>query len=339
MISIAEFQDALKLLDRSERIVITTHIKPDGDACGSLVALYRALTARGKNVSALFLTECPSWYTFLIHEQIPVLARDVTLDQLERQGYDLVVLVDVNSLSQLTNLEDYVRDPARSVLVIDHHPTGEGLGTIELIDDTAGATGIIVKEFLAFAQWPLRLDIAEALFVAIATDTGWLQFGNAHSREYRACADLIDMGVDPRDIYSKLYHNFSFERFQLMRAMLDTLVLFFEGRFAVQYLRKEDFERIGAHYEDTENLINECHRIDSVVVSALLVELADGRIRCSLRSRGAVDVSQIALQFGGGGHKMASGTFLPGPLENALGVINKTIASCLNENKNDVSKD
>ncbi len=99
-----------------------------------------------------------------------------------------------------------------------------------------------------------------------------------------------------------------------------------DGRYAVQYILQEDFEKTGAVYEDTENFINECHRIASVMVSVLLVELKDGRVRCSLRSRGAIDVSEIAVKFGGGGHKMAAGTFLPGPIDHAKQLLFDEIA-------------
>ena len=106
-----------------------------------------------------------------------------------------------------------------------------------------------------------------------------------------------------------------------MAGMLDKLELLLDGRYAAMQITKQDFERTGAAYSDTENLINECHRIDSVKASALFIELKDGRIRCSLRSRGPLDVSKIAAKFGGGGHTMAAGTFLPGPLENAKQLI------------------
>jgi len=157
--------------------------------------------------------------------------------------------------------------------------------------------------------------------VAVATDTGWFQFSNTNSRVYRCCAELIDAGANPTKIYHSLYENFSHERFQLTLAMLNTLQLHLDGRFATQHILQRDFQKTGATHKDTENLINECQRISTVEAAALFVELKDGRIRCSLRSTGTVDVSKIAAKFGGGGHKMAAGTFLPGPLENAKQLI------------------
>jgi len=114
-----------------------------------------------------------------------------------------------------------------------------------------------------------------------------------------------------------------------MAGMLDKLELHLDGRYAAMQITRQDFERTGAAYSDTENLINECHRIDSVEASALFIELKDGRIRCSLRSRGSLDVSKIAAKFGGGGHTMAAGTFLPGPLENAKKLILEKVSKSL----------
>jgi len=314
------YHRAQALIDNATSILVTTHTKPDGDACGCVAALTEALRSRGKTVQPALLSEAPEWYRFLFDEEIPVLSTDEHVDQLmggSEGTFDLIVIADTNSFSQLPRLERHIKQTDIPILVIDHHVTSDGLGHVELVDTTAAAAGLVTYEFLRFAGWPISAKMAEALFVAIATDTGWFQFNNTDSRTYRRSADLIDLGVAPAQVYDKLYHNFSYPRFKLMQTMLDRLELHFDGRYAVQHILQEDFARTGATHQDTENLINECHRIGSVVVSTLLVELADGRVRCSLRSRGAVDVSEIATRYGGGGHKMAAGTFLPGPIEHA----------------------
>jgi phosphoesterase RecJ-like protein len=328
MIAHSLFQEAMTLIQTARHVLITTHTKPDGDAIGSLVALAKAVRRQGKQVSPLLLSGVPARYAFLMSEDIPVLGQTLALEDLgDLADVDLIVLLDVNSVNQLPGFATYLRGCTQPVLVIDHHATSDSLGTVELVDPQAAATGLIVFELLKFSQWTLDADMAEALFVAAATDTGWFQFGNTDSRVYRDCADLIDAGAIPQKIYEYLHHNFSYARFKLTQVMLNTLELFYDGQFAVQYIRHSDFALTGAHVDDTENLINECHRIATVQASALLVELQDGRIRCSLRSRGGVDVSQIARAFGGGGHKMASGTFMPGPLEEAKAQIVQQFAA------------
>jgi len=327
-----DFQKAIELIDKSSSILITTHHKPDGDACSSVVAMHEALTALGKKVKILLLSSVPKWYAFLFAEsakgcltaQVPILGQDIQLEELIEGRFgkiDLIIIVDTNSYSQLPKLEQYLKQNDKPVLVIDHHVTGDGLGTVELVEPKAAASALIVHDLLKYAKWSITEKIAQALFLAVATDTGWFHFGNTDSRVFRSCAELIEAGANPTEIHRNLYQNFSPKRFELLAAMLSTLELHFNGRYAAQYLRQQDFQRTGASYEDTEDLINECQRIGSVEVAALFVELKDGRIRCSLRSKGAVDVSKIATKFGGGGHKMAAGTYLPSPLENAMQLI------------------
>lgn len=324
MIDSSHFNRAVELIDKSESIVITAHDKPDGDACGSIVALCEALRAHGKNVQPLFLSPLPDWYQFIPAEQIPVLGVDLKPEELAegRLGtFDLTIIVDANSCSQLPRFDKYLKSSSAPVLVLDHHVTSDGLGDVELTDTTAAATGLIVFDLLRHAGWEITEKIAEALFVATATDTGWFQFTNTDSRVHRVCAELIDAGAKATQIYDSLYHNFSHARFTLMAAMLDSVELHLDGRYAAMHVSRQDFERTGAGYSDTENLINECHRMKTVKASALFVELSDGRIRCSLRSRGSMEVNVIADKFGGGGHKKAAGTYLPGPLENAKQLI------------------
>jgi len=324
MVPDRDFQQVVGLINKSRNILITSHTKPDGDACGCIAAMCDALGALGKKVTPLLLSAVPQWYEFLFNKKPAVLDEDIRLDELTagRFGqFDLVLIVDTNSLSQLAKFNDYLKQNDAPVLVLDHHETSDGLGDIELVDSEAAATGLIVLDLLKFANWSITEKIAEALFVAIATDTGWFRFSNTDSRVHRACAELLDAGVKPTRIYDHLYLNFSYPRFRLLAGMLDKIELFLDGRYAIMQITKQDFERTGSVYSDTENLINECHRIDSVEVSALFIELKDGRIRCSLRSRGALDVSKIAAKFGGGGHTMAAGTFIPGPLENAKQLI------------------
>jgi phosphoesterase RecJ-like protein len=327
-----DFQKAVEIIIKAESILITTHNKPDGDACGSVAAMHDALAALGKNVRLLFLSPVPKWYEFLFAEsakgcltaQVPVLGRDIQLEELieGRFGeFDLVIIIDTNSYSQLPKFEQYLKQNNKPVFVIDHHVTSDGLGTVELVEPKAAASALIVHDLLKYVKWPITEEIAQALFLAVATDTGWFHFSNTDSRVFNSCAELIETGADPTKLYHELYQNFSTGRFNLLTVMLSTLELHFDGRFATQYLHQQDFQRTGASYEDTEDLINECQRIGSVEVAALFVELKDGRIRCSLRSKGAVDVCEIAQKFGGGGHKMAAGTYLAGPLENAKQLI------------------
>ena len=332
MIDNVLFQQAVELIEKAGSVLITTHTKPDGDACGCVAAMTEVLRQKGKTVRPLFLSPIPSWYGFLFEEKVPVLKEDIQVSDLVGGPFgrvDLIILLDTDSYSQLPHFETYLKQTDTPILVIDHHVTSDKLGRVELVDSSAAATGLVAYDFLKWTGWPTTAKMAEALFVAIATDTGWFQFNNTNGRVFRCIAELIDLGAEPAAAYDKLYQTFSYPRFKLMLAMLNRLELHMDGRFAIQTILQEDFNQTGASYEDTENFINECHRIKSVKVSTLLVELKDGRVRCSLRSRGAVDVSQIASKFGGGGHKNAAGTYLPGPIDHAKQLIFDEIAARL----------
>ncbi len=242
------FQKAVELINKSNDILITSHTKPDGDACGCVSAMCQVLGILGKNVTPLMLSAVPQWYEFLFVEKPAVLGEDVRLDELTagRLGqFDLVLIVDTNSRSQLAKFNDYLKQNGAPVLILDHHETSDSLGDVEIIDSDAAATALIVLDLLKYAGWPVTEKIAESLFVALATDTGWFQFSNAGSRVYRACAELIDSGVKPTQIYDHLYLNFSYPRFRLMAGMLDKLELHLDGRYAAMQITRQEFERTG----------------------------------------------------------------------------------------------
>lgn len=321
MVSANDSQNAVKLINKSNKVLITTHTRPDGDACGCVAAMTEVLKSLGKKTTTILLSELPQWYEFLFEEKPSVYDKDIKPEQLF--DIDLVVLVDVNSDNQLPKFCDYLRNRKNGakVLVLDHHVTNDGLGDVELIDTSASATGLIVYDLMQSADWPVTERIAAALFVAISTDTGWFQFSNTDARTLTTAGALLEHGINPTDLYRRLYQNFTPERFRLMTRMFDSLELHFDGRYAVQQLTLKDFEETGASYADTENLIDRCRCINSVEAAALFVELKDGRVRCSLRSTGNVDMRLVAQKFGGGGHIVAAGVHLPGPLDNAKKLI------------------
>ncbi|MCK5565400.1 MAG: bifunctional oligoribonuclease/PAP phosphatase NrnA [Planctomycetes bacterium] len=324
MVDENKFKQAVDLINASKSVLITAHTRPDGDACGSVRALCDSIKSLGKEAHPIFLSPMAAWYEFLFDSKVPILGNDITTEELNAKPYsdcDLVLIVDTNSYVQLPQFDQWLKRSEKKVLVIDHHITGDNLGDIELIDTSAAAAGEIVCDLMKYAGWKLTEEIAEAIFVAIATDSGWFKFANADARIFRNAADLIEAGANPAKIYQQLFQSYSPERMKLMIVMLKSLELHFENRLAMQVIMRKDFDETGATGKDTENLINECNRIGSVDMAALFVELADGGYRCSLRSKGKVDVRKIAQKYGGGGHTMASGVNLPGPLEKAKQII------------------
>jgi phosphoesterase RecJ-like protein len=265
---------------------------------------------------------------------MPILGNDITQEQLmagEYDACDLVVIVDTDSRVQLPGLAEWLMKVRadKKVLVIDHHVTGDGLGDVQLVEPEAAAAGEIVFDLYKAAGWSITERVAEAIFIALSTDTGWFRFGNADSRIFHTAAELINAGARPDLIYRRLYQGFSPSRLRLMVRMLEHLELYEEEKIAIQYILRRDFDETGSSGPDTENLIDECQRISTVEAAVLLVELSDGRFRCSLRSKGVVDVRAIAQKYGGGGHTLAAGVTLDGPLEAAKKLVVEEIAAQL----------
>ncbi len=333
MVDESDFRKAIELINSSTNVLITSHTRPDGDACGSVRAMCDMLARLGKKAQPVFLSPLASWYEFLFDEKVPILGNDITKDQLHAGHFDecdLVIIIDTNSYVQLPQFDEWLKQAHKKVLVIDHHVSNDGLGDVELVDTTAAATGEIVLDLIKYANWPVTAQVAEVLFVALSTDTGWFRFRNTDSRIFHCAAELIDAGARPNLIYSKMYHNFSPERMKLMVRMLERLELHFDGRVATQCIMRSDFDETGATGPDTENLIDECQRLSSVEVAVLFVQLADGGFKCSLRSKGDVDVRKIAQKYGGGGHAAAAGiNNLDGPFENAKQTILNAVAKQL----------
>ena len=324
------YQQVIDVLSRCKRVLITTHVRPDGDALGSAAALTLGLEAKGIDAKVLLLSHLPRKYAFVFQENdIPFYDAETAwpaeLSSLD--GFDAFVAVDTGTWSQLPGLEQKVLGYKKPRLVIDHHLTQEDWADVKLVDTQAAAAGEIIADLLERWRVPIDQRLANVLFVAIATDTGWYQFSNTRPQTMRLAATLMEAGVDTDRLYQLLYQNERKERVALQARALNSMELLAGDRLAVMRISKKDFEESGANVPDTENLINLPLQIATVEVSLLLVEPRDfGPVRVSLRSKGHLDVAQFAQQFGGGGHARASGLKLEGDFQSAH---DKVIAAML----------
>lgn len=315
------FKKAIDIIKKSKSWLVTSHTRPDGDAVGCMKAFCEIAKQLDKKAQPILLSPPAQWYEFIFDKPVPVLGNDIKLEQLDNGAFDLVVIVDTDSYIQLPEFDKWLKQSKVPVLVVDHHITGDRLGTAEVIDSTAAATGEIVFDLFKFAKWEITPEIAEALYIALSTDTGWFRFDNTDSRVMRNASSLIELGAKPSVVYHKLYQNFSPVRLKLLGRMLNNIEFFHDGRIAFQHIMRSDFDTTGATGADTEEFVNECQRVSSLEAVALFVELKDGGFRCSLRSSGKIDVQKIASDLGGGGHKMASGVNLKGSLPEAKKLI------------------
>ncbi len=205
---------------------------------------------------------------------------------------------------------------------IDHHISNRGYGTVNHVDANSPATGEIVSRLIYENDMPMNRQIAENLFVAIATDTGSFQYGSTTAETFRTASQLVAEGLDVGRISQQLYFSYPKRRIDLLAAVLETREFFCADRVASMFLTLETMKTLGVSREDTEGLINYVRSVDSVEVAVFFEEMMDAglrKVRVSFRSKDAevANVSEIAGSFGGGGHMLAAGARLPGPLDEA----------------------
>ena len=289
---------------------MTTHVRPDGDALGTVAATILAMRKVGIEAEALLLSHLPRKYAYVFEEN-GIVHHDAERgwpESLALDRFSALVVMDTGTWSQLPGLRDRISNWPVPKLVVDHHLTQEDWADVKLVVKEAAAAGEIAAEL--FDTWGIELDepIASALFLAIASDTGWFQFSNTRPYTLRLAARLIEHGVNTDQMYQHLYQNERAERVRLQTRVQDSLELLQDGRLAVMRVARQDFAASNANVGDTENLINIPLQIRTVQVSLLFVEAPEpGLIRVSLRSKGEVDVARFAEQFGGGGHARAAG--------------------------------
>jgi phosphoesterase RecJ-like protein len=301
--------------------LITTHIRPDGDALGSTAALALGLKQKGIASRILLLSHLPEKYAFVYRQAgMDFLdAEDGWPADLDLNHFDAVAAVDTGTWSQLPGLKERLAGYKKPTLVIDHHLTQEDWATHKVVDTKAAAAAEVVAMILQ--QWGVSLDreIAGALFVGLVTDTGWFQYSNTRPATLRLGAQLMEKGVDTDRIYQAIYQNERPQRLAIQTRALASLQMPAGGKLALMNLSKEDFTETGATSDDTEGLINLPLQVRAVEVSILFSEQPKGGpIRVSLRSKGTVDVAQFATHFAGGGHARAAGLKIDAPLAEAI---------------------
>ncbi|HCN30814.1 MAG TPA: hypothetical protein DIT64_19255 [Verrucomicrobiales bacterium] len=303
--------DIAAILRGAQRIGIAAHVRPDGDAVGSVLGLALSLRALGKTVHALLEDGVPENLAFLP-------GAETILQPAGPLDLDVAVALDTANYERLGAgvVEIFGKVP---VLVnMDHHPTNPLYGHHNHIASDEPAAGQIVYELLSQNGLPVDDGVRQNLFAAISTDTGSFQFASTTARSHEIAAEMIRAGLDIARLSQLLYHTFPLRRLELQRAMLNEMAFRAEGRIASWQLTQETQQRCGVRPGDTEGLIDTLRMIDSVVSAVVFEELKDGKVRVSARSKDSrLDVSAVCGQFGGGGHRMAAGARLPGPIPAA----------------------
>lgn len=304
----------VELVQRCQKFLITTHIRPDPDGLGSQLGLADALEQMGKDVRLAVSSKWPPRYDFMDPEK--------RIERFELPGDSFrdaqaIIILDTGTWNQLGDFGLFLKSMTVPKIVIDHHLSQDDLGAMRFLDTTAEATGRLVVEAVEAMRQPISPKAADALFLAVATDTGWFRHSNTSPATFALAEKLTRAGARPTYLYDQLYEQNTLPRLRLLGLVLERLQQEHDGRVAYTRIRLEDYAATGATPQDTEDIVNYTRSLAGVEVGLFFLEQPDGGIKVSFRSREKVDVAAIAEKFGGGGHRLASGAILDTSLEEA----------------------
>jgi phosphoesterase RecJ-like protein len=308
---------AIHALDRElvsgRRVGLSTHMNADGDGCGSETALARMLAQRGLDVRIVNPTPWPDLFDFLLGDDVK---NETKKGVAALRDLDLLIVLDISDVKRLGGLTETVRALEIPKLVIDHHiASDDPAGNIILTDVTACATGELVYDLAVTLDFDITPAIAQALYAAILTDTGSFRFSNSSPRCLAVAADLLATGVDPEEMYVKIYASAPAGRVRLLGEVLSTLGVDESIGLAWLSMAAGALEKYGVRQEDLDGIVEHARSIAGTRLALFFRDLGYGKVKLSLRSTGEVDVNAFARQFGGGGHAKASGALIAGSLD------------------------
>lgn len=322
----SSLSEIASLVREAESIVIISHVRPDGDAVGSQIALGASIYELGKEVILINEDGCPSNLEFLLDADKILRPSDSHIDA------DLCIALDTANHERLGEGCIESTKFVKPIINIDHHITNEGYGDFIYVDPNAPATAQIIYELISSEKLPLPPASRDSLFVGISTDTGSFRYPSTTARTYEVGADLLRMGADCGALSSAVYEKYPYRRIELLKKLLGNLKMTSNNKIASWCLDLKTKRELFIEPEDSENLSDLIRGIDSVQVAVFFEELKDYSVRVSMRSKDVdiVDVSIICSHFGGGGHPLASGARVDGELNEVEGKVLNKICDAIN---------
>lgn len=301
-------REIIEALNTSKNVLLATHIDPDGDAIGSLIAMGLALEAAGKRVVMYNESPIPGPYRFLSGVD------RVTCAAPPINDCDVAVIIDCGDLQRLGQIADTMEGFPR-LINVDHHATNTRFGYLSLIDPEACASAELIYQVILALGIQITAPIATALYTGILTDTGSFRFTNTSQKTFSICEALVAAGAEPAEVAKHLYGQYSIGRLKLLNMALNSIEISHNGKLSLMAVTRHMLMESGTVPDDVVGMINYARRIEDIDVAVLIREKRNGNgvpgsqrpFQVSLRSNGAVDVGAIATTFGGGGHAKAAG--------------------------------
>lgn len=316
----AVWQEAVDVLSHAEAVALACHVDPDGDALGSMLALQRCLESLGIDTTASWGTNdadgdgelaVPPQYAFL-----PGLDRLVTPEHFPASP-EVMVAFDTGAAERLGSLWS-AADRASTLIVLDHHASGNPFGDVRLVDGSLAATAVLVDELITRLGGTVDRETAMCLYTALVTDTGRFQYASTTPGVLRLAARLVALDIDHAAINRQVWNTHSFGYLKLLSQVLDRAQLEPQAQLLWTVVTQADLRRYGVAWQETEGLIDVLRSVETAQVAMIAKEHSDGVWKVSLRSRGDVDVGRVARDLGGGGHAFLAGLMADGDLEDLV---------------------
>ncbi|MBN2027869.1 MAG: bifunctional oligoribonuclease/PAP phosphatase NrnA [Actinobacteria bacterium] len=308
-----DIETAISALTEADTISLSSHVNPDGDSVGSLLGMAMILQGRGKSIYACMPEplKFPPQYDFLP-------GRELLADPDNQvKDVDLFIALDCSNRERLGPLQQCAERAAR-MLNIDHHEDNRLYGDINLVDEHASSTSELVYRVIKAAGWEIDPDVATCLYTGMVTDTGRFEHRNTSPETFAVASELAQAGADISRVIKEVYDSQSLAYTHLMGLALRRIEVIEDLGFAYSFITQRDLAETGATLPETEDLIDHLRSIRGTKVVALFKELADGKIRVSLRSRDAYEIGPVARVMGGGGHAMAAGYTSDNNIEESI---------------------
>lgn len=309
-----------RFLRENDHFLVVNHVSPDGDATGSLLAMGYILQALGKKF--ILANEGPTPEKFLF---IPLSEKIINLSEVELdQIFDRAIALDCGDFPRIGEAARHLSEDVQ-LLNIDHHPTNDLFGQVNLVRTDACATAEILYDLVKEMGLPLHTSLATALYMGLLTDTGGFRYSNTTAEVMHKAADLLNQGVSPSDVAERCLETITASYLKLLREVLPTLSMDFNDEAAFLTISLEAMEASQANREDMEGLVNYARNIEGVEVGILFKQVDMETVKVSLRSKKHIDVSAIAKALGGGGHAKAAGCTVKGSLDEVTQIVKKRL--------------
>lgn len=313
------FNEIMRVINSCRNFLITSHIRLDGDAIGSELAIYHILRNMGKEAVVYNQDETPEIYRFLPGSEFIV----NTLESLE--NFDVVFVLDCSKIDRMGNESSRVSNSIKKMINIDHHISNGGFCDISLIDPEASSTGEILYRLFEKMGVDLTEDIAINLYTAILTDTGSFRYSNTGRDTFTIAGKLVEKGANPQRISEMVYEMNSPAKIKLLTKVLETFESDWDGKISSIVVTQKMLKDTGALPEYTEGFVDFVRSIEGVEVAIIYNEMSENNFRVSLRSKGRINVERVAGEFGGGGHFNASACMIEGDIDK----VKKSLITCI----------